>query len=196
MAKWLLLLSKFDITYVNKKSIKERAISNQLAAHPTALDSRPVEDSFPDKELCLIEEGQEEGWQLYFDEATNQKGYGVSVLLVTPDGSYLPLSFRLEFSCTNNIVKYEACVIGLEMALSVGVESIKVFEDSSMVICQTQGKWKIRDDKLKSYNEYLEQMVKCFKKNSFEYLSRDNNRFADALATLASKVEYDSQAKI
>ncbi|XP_043705314.1 uncharacterized protein Mb2253c-like [Telopea speciosissima] len=196
MVRWLLLLSEFDITYVNQKSIKGRAISDHLVAHPTTSDSRPVEDLFPDEELCLVRESKEAGWQLYFDGVANQKEYGAGVLLVTPDGSHLPMSFRLEFSCTNNIAEYKACAIGLEMALSKGAERIKVFGDSSVVICQTQGKWKTRHDELKPYQEYLEQMIRCFKKISFEYLPKDNNRFVDALATLASMLEYNSQAKI
>ncbi|XP_043693052.1 uncharacterized protein LOC122643500 [Telopea speciosissima] len=106
------------------------------------------------------------------------------------------MAFRLEFSCTNNITKYEACAIGLEMALSVGVEKIKVFGDSLVVNYQTQGKWKTRDEKLKPYQVYLEQVPKCFKEISLEYLPKDSNRFANALATLASMVECDPQDKI
>ncbi|XP_043700446.1 uncharacterized protein Mb2253c-like [Telopea speciosissima] len=106
------------------------------------------------------------------------------------------MAFHLEFSCTNNIAEYEGCAIGLEMALSVGVEKIKVFGDSSVVICQTQGKWKTRDEKLKPYQVHLEHMAKCFKEISFKYLPRDSNRFVDALATLASMVECDPQDKI
>ncbi|XP_043694071.1 uncharacterized protein LOC122644749 [Telopea speciosissima] len=149
MARWLLLLSKFDITYVNQKFVKGRAISNHLAAFPVKTDSQSTEDSFPDEDLYLVEEDQNEGWQLYFDGATNQKGFRAGVLLVTPEDFYLPIAFRLEFRCTNNIAEYEACVVGLEMALSVGVEKIRVFGESSVVICQIQGKWRTKDEKLK-----------------------------------------------
>ncbi|XP_043692931.1 uncharacterized protein LOC122643371 [Telopea speciosissima] len=194
MARWLLLLSEFDITYVNQKSIKGRAILNHLAAYPVRSASRSTEDSFPNEDLCHVAEDQE--WQLYFNGAANQKGFGAGVLLVTPEDFYLPMAFRLEFSCTKNIAEYEACAIGLEMALSVGVEKIKVFGDSSVVICQTQGKWRTRDEKLKPYQVYLEQLAKCFKEISFEYLPRDSNRFADALATLASMVECDPRDRI
>ncbi|XP_043694145.1 uncharacterized protein LOC122644831 [Telopea speciosissima] len=196
MARWLLLLSEFDITYVNQKSIKGRAISDHLAASPVEIDSRPTEDSFPDEYLNFMEEDQTEECQLYFDGAANQKGFGAGVLLVTLEDLYLPMAFCLEFSCTNNIAEYEACAIGLEMALSVGVEKIKVFGDSSVVICQIQGKWKTRDEKLKPYQVYLEQVAKCFKEISFEYLPRDSNRFTNALATLASMVECDPQHRI
>ncbi|XP_043694151.1 uncharacterized protein LOC122644839 [Telopea speciosissima] len=196
MTRSLLLLSEFDITYVNQKSMKGRAISDHLAAFPSEDDSQATEDLFPDEELHSLEAEPNEGWQLYFDGAANQKGFSAGVLLITPEDFYLPMVFRLEFSCTNNIAEYEACVIGMEMALSVGAERIRVYRDSSIVICQTQGKWKTKDEKLKSYQVYLEQLTQCFKEVSFEYLPRDNNRFADALATLASMVECDTRNRI
>ncbi|XP_043693111.1 uncharacterized protein LOC122643562 [Telopea speciosissima] len=135
MARWLLLLSKFDIIYVNQKLVKGRAISDHLAAFPTKSDLQPIEDSFPDEDLQFVEGSQNEEWQLHFDGAANQKGFKAGILLITPEDSYLSMAFRLEFSCTNNIAEYEACVIGLEMALSVGVKKIKVYGDSSVVIC-------------------------------------------------------------
>ncbi|XP_043717815.1 uncharacterized protein LOC122665735 [Telopea speciosissima] len=196
MARWLLLLLEFDIAYVNQKSVKGQAIFDHLATFPTGVDPPPTEDSFLDEDLHSIEAEPNEGWQLYFDGAANQKGFGTGVLLITPVDFYLPMKFRLEFSCTNNIAEYEAYAIGLEMDLSVGVDKIKVFGVSSVVICQTQGKWKTRDEKLKPYQVYLDQLTRCFKKVSFEYLPRDNNRFADVLATLASMVECDTQDKI
>ncbi|ROV56453.1 reverse transcriptase-like protein, partial [Limosilactobacillus reuteri] len=41
------------------------------------------------------------------------------------------------FPCINNIAEYETCALGLEMALTIGVKRIKVYGDSSIVICQT-----------------------------------------------------------
>ncbi|XP_043714609.1 uncharacterized protein LOC122662964 [Telopea speciosissima] len=192
----VVVISEFDITYVNQKSVKGQAISDHLTAFPVKTNSQPTKDSFPDEDLHFAEEDLNEGWQLYFDGATNQKGFGAGVLLITLEDFYLPMAFQLEFGYTNNIAEYEACVIGLEMALSVGVEKIKVFGDSSAVICQTEGKWRTKDEKLKPYQVYLEQLARCFKEVSFEYLPRDSNRFSDALATLASMVECDPWDRI
>ncbi|XP_043692995.1 uncharacterized protein LOC122643442 [Telopea speciosissima] len=197
MARWLLLLSEFDITYVNQKSMKGREFSDHLAAHPMESDSRPMEDSFPEDNLAFMEEEDyKDWWQLYFDDATNQRGYGDGILLITLEDLYLPPAFRLEFPCTNNIAEYEACVIGLEAAMALGIKKLRVYGDSSMVICQTQGGWKMKNEKLKPYQEHLEGMIENFEEITFEYLPRINNRFADALATLASMVECNSDAQI
>ena len=58
---------------------------------------------------------------MYFDGATNHSGYGIGVLLISPRGDHIPRSVRLAFSdqhpTTNNIVKYEASILGLETTL-------------------------------------------------------------------------------
>ena len=70
---------------------------------------------------------------MYFDGAANQSGYGIGVLLVSPQGGHIPRSVRLAYfdrhPTTNNIVEYEACVLGLETALELGIRQMEVFGD-------------------------------------------------------------------
>ena len=40
---------------------------------------------------------------------------------------------------TNNIVEYEACILGLETALELGIRQIEVFDDSNLILRQIQG---------------------------------------------------------
>ena len=66
---------------------------------------------------------------------------------------------------------------------------LEVFGDSLLIICQTPGKRKTKDDKLVPYHVYLEELIKKFERIKFTYLSRTKNLFADALAaTKASMV--------
>ena len=69
----------------------------------------------------------------------------------------------------NNIVEYEACILGLETALELGIRQMKVFGDSNLVLRQIQGEWKIRDMKLRPYHAYLELLVGRF--NDLRYIS-------------------------
>ncbi|XP_043700036.1 uncharacterized protein LOC122650708 [Telopea speciosissima] len=180
------------------KNLNEEVMDEDTAAYLTGVDSQPLEDSFPDEDLAYVEEEDcEDWWQLYFDGQANQRGYGVGILLITPDDLYLPSAFRLDFPYTNNITEYEACAIGLKAAMALEIKKLRVYGDSSIVICQTQGKWKIRDEKLKTYQEHLENLIKSFNEITFEYFLRDSNRFVNALATLASMVECtpDTQAR-
>ena len=44
----------------------------------------------------------------------NQYGNGIRVLLITPNGSHVPLAIKLNFEATNNMAEYEACIAGVE----------------------------------------------------------------------------------
>ena len=133
------------------------------------------------------------GWQLYFDGVANQSGFGIGILLISPQGDHIPRSIRLVFSdhhrLTNNIVEYEACITGLETALDLGIRQLEIHGDSNLVIQQTQGIWRTRDEKLKPYHAYLDLLVARFDELRYIHLPRAENQFVDALATLASVVE-------
>lgn len=66
--------------------------------------------------------------------------------------------------------------------------------DSKLVISQTNGNWKTRDEKLIPYQEMLEVLISQFDEISFSHVPRDKNRFVDALATLASMTEMPERA--
>ncbi|XP_058189346.1 uncharacterized protein LOC131306932 [Rhododendron vialii] len=141
LARWLLLLVEFDLEYVTRKSVKGHAVAEFLADHP--VDGPEDSDFvFPDEEVLTV---VEDVWTLYFDGAANQKGYGIGVLLITPDGSHIPLAFKLNFDVTNNQAEYEVCIVGMEAALTLGVEKLEVIGDSNLVVSQANGDWKVRE---------------------------------------------------
>ena len=133
------------------------------------------------------------GWCMYFDGATNQSGYEIGVLLVSPQNDHISRSVRLTFSdlhpITNNIVEYEACILGLETALELGIRQMEVLGDSNLLLRQIQGDWKTRDINLRPYHAYLELLVARFDDLRYVYLPRVQNGFSDALATLASSAD-------
>ena len=83
------------------------------------------------------------GWCMYFNGAANHSRYRIGVLLISPYGDHIPRSIRLTFlyrhPTTNNIVEYEACILGLEIALKLGIRQMEVFRDSNLVLRQIQG---------------------------------------------------------
>jgi ribonuclease HI len=46
------------------------------------------------------------------------------------------LSYKLEFESTNNVVEYEALVLGLRVAKDMGIEKISVFGDVELIVHQ------------------------------------------------------------
>ncbi|XP_059597969.1 uncharacterized protein LOC132254920 [Vitis vinifera] len=140
LMRWLVLLTEFDIHYVTQKSVKGSIVADHLASLPIS-DDRSVDDDFPDEQIVSMTSIT--GWWLYFDGAANQSGFGIGILLISPQGDHIPRSVRLAFSdhhrLTNNIVEYEACITGLETALDLGIRQLEIHGDSNLVIKQTQG---------------------------------------------------------
>ena len=83
--------------------------------------------------------------ELYFDGASNALGHGIGTVLISPKGEYYPFTARLNFDSTNNVAKYEACIMGLETCMAKKVKNLKVYRDSALVIYQLQGDWLTRD---------------------------------------------------
>ncbi|XP_058198358.1 uncharacterized protein LOC131313879 [Rhododendron vialii] len=183
---------KFDLAYITRKFVKGRAVEEFLADHP--VDGPEDSDFvFPDEEVLTV---VEDVWTLYFDGATNQKGYGIGVLLITPDGSHIPLAFKLNFDVTNNQAEYEVCIVGMEAALILGVKKLEVIGDSNLVVSQANEDRKVHEVKLKLYHQDLEDLIPRFYKVTFTHIPRLKNQFTDALATLASMVELPLGVKL
>ena len=184
LMRGLVLLTEFDIQYVTQKSVKGSIVTNHLASLPVSND-RPIDDYFPDEQFVSV--ASIPGWCLYFDGVANQSGFGIGILLISPESDHIPRSIRLAFfdhhRLTNNVVEYEACIIGLETALDLGVRQLEIHRDSNLVIQQTQGIWRTRDEKLKPYHAYLDYLVDRFYEFRYRHLPRVDNQFANALAT-------------
>ncbi|XP_052489803.1 uncharacterized protein LOC128042493 [Gossypium raimondii] len=176
MARWQILLSEFDIVYVSQKAVKGSAIVDFLASRALE-DYEPLSFDFPNEDLMCVaatEESPQEGhsWKLNFDGASNAVGNGIGAVLVSPN-------------------EYEACVMGIRAAIERGIKVLEVYGDSALVIYQLRGEWETRDPKLISYRKLVLELIKEFEDITFCYLPRDENRMADALATLASMIKLN-----
>ena len=69
--------------------------------------------------------------------------------MIEPGGAYTPLAIKIKYTITNNTVEYEACIIGIEASLSLGVEKIYIFGDLNLIISQIRGEWKVKHEKLR-----------------------------------------------
>ena len=121
-----------------------------LAQNPMD-DEHEWELEFHDEHLGLIEI---QTWTMYFDGAVNNRGAGIGVILISPEGEMIPMAKRLEFEVTNNQAEYEACIFGLEALRSVGAGEITVYGDSMLVIKQISNEWEVREDRLRPYWDY------------------------------------------
>ena len=98
----------------------------------------------------------------------------------------IPFARKLTIKCTNNEAEYEACILGLKVALEHEAWKLHVHGNAMLVISQVNGDWKTKDPKLVPYHEYLLKLVEEFESIRFTYMNRARNAYADALATLVS----------
>ncbi|CAL2247455.1 unnamed protein product [Prunus armeniaca] len=133
---------------------------------------------------------EEESWTLYFDGSSTSKGGGAGVVLINPNGQATALSFKLEFPSTNNVAKYEAFIMGLSIAKEMGAEKAKIIGDSNLVLSQLQGSFAVKEATLAPYRTAAERLINSFKQIVMEHIPGVTNRYADALATLGSKLSF------
>ncbi|KAK8694207.1 hypothetical protein V6N13_071763 [Hibiscus sabdariffa] len=199
MARWHMLLSEFDILYASRKVIKESAIADFITSRASD-DYEPLNYNFSDEDLMnvsnLEEDDIKDSWVLYFDGASNSLCRGIGAVLISLDNDHYPFAGRLELFCTNNMAEYEACAMGLRVAIERKIKVLKVYGDSSVVVYQIKGEWETRDLKLIEYRKLILELAKEFEDITFAYLPRENNQIADALATLAALFEAGSRAEM
>ena len=85
------------------------------------------------------------------DEAANQRGSGVGLVLVSPEKITIEKSLRLGFSGTNNEAEYEAPLMRMMMVQKMGGKSVKVYSDSKLVVGQVRGDLEARDPRMQEY---------------------------------------------
>ena len=129
LSRWLILLAEFDLKYVAGKPIKWSVVLDFCAENP--VEGEDGKEDFPDEDILDVELRT---WKMYFDGAINQYGNGIGILLITPEGSHIPLAIKLNFETTNNMAEYEACIFGMKALHELRIKEAEVFGDSTLVI--------------------------------------------------------------
>lgn len=80
------------------------------------------------------------------------------------------LSFRLEFPCSNNVVEYEALVIGLISALQIEIQKLRVQGDSKLVIHQINGVLALKENAIAFYQAVVQKLIKLCLSIQFEHV--------------------------
>ncbi|XP_070008629.1 uncharacterized protein [Nicotiana sylvestris] len=199
LAKWQILLSEFDIIYVTQKAVKEKALADHLAENPVCGEYEPLKMYFPDEEVFFVGEYITEtydGCRMFFDGEANFKGVGIGAVLVSKIGQHYPVSTKLRFSCTNNMAEYEACILGLRLAIDMNVQELLVIGDSDLLVHQVLGEWATKNTKILPYLHYVQELMKRFTKIEFKHVLRIQNEFDNALDTLSSMIQHPDKGFI
>src|SRR5262249_34163450 len=86
---------------------------------------------------------------------------------------------------TNNVAEYSGLIAGLSAAAELGAREVEVRMDSKLVVEQMSGRWQIKHPGLRPLAAQAATLVRDFDAVRFEWIPRERNKLADALANKA-----------
>ncbi|KAJ3696801.1 hypothetical protein LUZ61_000506 [Rhynchospora tenuis] len=178
LLKWAIELSEFDITYLSRTACKSQALADFIV--------QGTSGSFTPMEAV---------WEVYVDGASSDKGTGLGVEIISPDGDRFKYALQVNFNPSHNVAEYEAFIAGLQLVAATGAKSVKIRSDSQLVVNQILKEYKTQDDTLIKYLKKVEQLIGGFDKVVVEHVPRGENETADALSKLA-RSELDKEHPI
>ena len=170
-----------------RTSIKEQVLTDLVVEFTECPEEINVENhNMGERSVGVVFVQHPMPWELYVDEATNQQGSGVGLVLVSPEKITIEKSLRLSFSATNNEAEYEALLMGMAMVQKMGGKAVKVFSDSELVVGQVKGDLEARDPRMQEYLCQIRSIQSKFEIFDLSHIPRGGNTHADSLATLAT----------
>ena len=111
-----------------------------------------------------------------------EAGAGVSIM---QHGIPLERIARYLGTTTNNIAEYSAAIIGLERAVQLGASKVKLCADSELMVKQLNGQYKVKNEGLKPLHARAKELIARIGCVEVQYIPRERNHDADALANKA-----------
>jgi ribonuclease HI len=91
--------------------------------------------------------------KLFFDGACSKEGVGAGIVLISPTIFFFQLSYKLEFEATNNVVEYEALILGPKETRKMQITKMVVFGDSELIVQQVKGSYQTRHPRMRAYTK-------------------------------------------
>ena len=155
----------------------------------TPLEERLEEQNMDRKSVGVIFLQEEPlSWKVYVNGTANHRGFGVGLVLISPEKITIEKSLRLAFLATNNKTEYETLLVGMAMVQKMGGKVVKVFSDSRLMVGQVQGELEARDLKMQDYLNRVRHLQPTFESFKLSQIARNRNTRTDSLATLVTSL--------
>nr|GEW52249.1 hypothetical protein [Tanacetum cinerariifolium] len=190
LAKYSVELGAYNIIYEPKRTMKGHILADFL---PKAPVGTPTEEFF---RLSTKPPSQDdmERWTLFTDDASNSKGFGAGLVLISPSGIEFTYALRLSFASKNNEAEYQALLAGLRMTKKMKVRSIDVKVDSKLVASQINGSYMASSTSMIKYLTTIKECIVEFETFAIQNISRNFNQKADILSKLVT-IAFDHLTK-
>ena len=103
-------------------------------------------------------------------------------------GEIIEQAIHLDFPASNNEAKYEAIIVGIDLAIFVSSEKIIIKSDSQLVVGQVNGEYETRDQRMTKYVSLINLQLGSFIAWRLEYVPRDSNEKVDVLPTVGASL--------
>ena len=94
-------------------------------------------------------------------------------------------ALRIRFKTSNNEAEYEVLIAGLKLAKEMKVDSLEIFSDSRLVVCQITDEYQSRKEKMAAQLQTAKELLGSFRSYTICQIPRLQNVEADDLAQLA-----------
>jgi len=123
---------------------------------------------------------------LYADGATARDRAGAGAIALTRRREVVALQNRTLPLMTNNEAEYGGLLLALEIATTLGGQTVEIRLDSEVVVGQMAGRWAVNSPKLKLPHQQACALARAIPHITYKHVRRELNEIADALATEAA----------
>ena len=99
---------------------------------------------------------------MHIDGSISKEGAGSSIWIISPNRDSKVYYFKLTFERTNNVVEYEALLLGLNSLKELKEKWIYVFGDSELVVNQVNGSYQTKQPRMRAYRNDVWDMFGNF----------------------------------
>ncbi|CAL2262908.1 unnamed protein product [Prunus armeniaca] len=199
LIKWAIELSQYDLLYWPKTAIKAQALADFVVEFtPTAEEEKIVTKSKEKADDTSPTDSNlpNDMWQLHVDGASNHKGAGAGVVIITLDGTLLEQAITLGFSASNNEAEYEALLAGLRLVKELSIKRLAIYSDSQLITNQASGEYMAKHPRMVQYLDKVQGLLKEFPTFTIQQIPRAENTHVDALASLGSALDTQFRRSI
>jgi len=105
----------------------------------------------------------------------------IGFVIKTKDGQILKKGGRFLGRATNNEAEYQALIEGLKKAKELTPKRLTCFLDSSLVVNQLNGVFKIKEARLRRLIFEVKKLEPDFEFVRYQYIPREENKEADSI---------------
>ena len=168
LPKCVIELSQFDNKFVPRPTIKGQALADFIAEFTTPVEKRL-------EEAPTIPTTKIPKWGLYVDGSSNGGGSGAGLILVSPERHRMHCALKFRFKAYNNEAEHEALIGGLNHAKEMKVESLEVYSDSHLIVCQMKDEYQAQGEKMVAYLQNAKDLLKFFNSYIIHQVPRSEN---------------------